>query len=430
MQSVQAAANARVAKIDSSLVSLHKKIQALQASAAGASANSPTAVEIAGLSQAYDTLTLQAETILVSGPYATVQTAADLPAKALGLSKTTTIALAVLVGLLVGIGVALVLAQLDTRLRSTADLDAVIDLPLLAELPLQRRGESGGGASLAFRDQPSSVISQSFRELRTSLDAAEEGHPRRCILITSPVPGDGKTFVAANLAAAEASTGRRVALVSTDPNDRSLEVMLGLSEKAAVGLSYLNCLRRDDFQRLHRQLRHGDGHPVGGAIGPRDTSPAAPEAVHEIAGQVGDADVQAEVSKNLVVTSIPGLSLLPAGDRSPDFDELFSGSGMGLLIKELSRSFDLVLFDSSAVLASANAASLSRVVDGVVLVVAAGESRPLVEQSLQRLEFMHAPLLGVVLNRVRSLKSAAYSEPPRNSVRLGVAAHRTRAKLS
>jgi Mrp family chromosome partitioning ATPase len=338
----------------------------------------------------------------------------------LGSSKRAIGGLALLVGLLAGIGIALVSEQLDTRIRSDLDLDGLTDVPVLAELPLQRRAKSGA-TSISFIDRPDSAVSESFRELRTSIRAATGGRRGVCIMITSPAPGDGKTFVTANLAAAEATTGRQVAVVSADLHDRRIEVVLGYSEVAPIGLSHLSWLPQNghpEQQRDHGGV-HAEAQTAQRAIpvvqverladAPLRTSLAPKQEPLSEDREMGTRQGQGDLSGNLVRTVVPGLSLLPVGDNLSDLREVFANNRIDALIEELKLTFDLVLFDTPAVMSAPDAAILSRAADGVVVVVSAGRTRRgVVERALERLHSIQAPLLGVALNRVTSSTSATY----------------------
>jgi Mrp family chromosome partitioning ATPase/capsular polysaccharide biosynthesis protein len=415
VSTVQATAASQVARLNSALASLHRKITALEQSVTspGAAADAVATAEVSSLSQAYETLTLQAESLQVSGPYATLQTSASFPSQPSGSSHKTIGGLALLVGLLAGVGLALVSEQLDTRIRSDVDLDRLTDIPILAELPLQRRGASAG-TSLAFVDQPRSAISESFRELRTSIRATTGDRGSVCILVTSPAPADGKTFVTANLAAAEASTGRQVAVVSANLQDRKIEAVLGCSEAAALGLAYLSSLPHGG-----RAERDGGLEERSGSDGSPQAEPPAETLARTLVtgdrdsaatdGEIGASGSQRDLSANLVPTAVPGVSLLPVGANGSNVSDLFADNGLHGLVKELKSTFDLVLFDTSAVMSAPDAAILSRVVDGVIVVVSVGQtSRRVVERALQRLQSIRAPLLGIAMNRVTRSTSATY----------------------
>ena len=144
-------------------------------------------------------------------------------------------AIGVIAGLLVGCGIALGRDQFDTRLRTSPDIEAITDSPILAELP-QDHDVRTGKVSIAMVQAPQSPMAESIRELRTSLRVILDDTPCPLIIVTSPEPGDGKTFVAANLAAAWAMSGSKVIVISADFRRPRLEEIFGLQTSGLPGL--------------------------------------------------------------------------------------------------------------------------------------------------------------------------------------------------
>ena len=167
-----------------------------------------------------------------------VQVAAGLPATPSGLSSSKLLAIGIIAGLLAGCGIALARDQLDTRLRTRPDLGGITDAPVLAELP-QDSDVRSGEVTIAMVQAPQSQMAESIRELRTSLRVILDDMPCPMITVTSPEAGDGKTFVAANLAAAWAMSGSKVIVVSADFRRPRLEEIFGLEVTGQPGLSNL-----------------------------------------------------------------------------------------------------------------------------------------------------------------------------------------------
>ena len=156
----------------------------------------------------------------------TLQTATAVPVKEGGLSVPRTrgsrTAIAGLVALLVGVAVANLAEQLDTRIRDRRQAEDTFDLPVIIEVPRFHRGERG--EQLVVGSDSSLRLAEVYRTLRSSLmfliSNAAQAEPTKksvgVIVVTSPGPGEGKTSTAANLAAAFAETGRQVLLVNAD----------------------------------------------------------------------------------------------------------------------------------------------------------------------------------------------------------------------
>ena len=141
--------------------------------------------------------------------------AAELPGVPTGLSKSKLVAIGLVAGLLVGCGIAFVRDQFDDRVRISPDIESVIDGPLLGELP-QDSDVRKGEVAIALVQAPQSSMAEAVRDLRTSLRVLLVDNRARSWSSPAPKPGDGKTFVTANLAVSWAMTGSRVIVVSAD----------------------------------------------------------------------------------------------------------------------------------------------------------------------------------------------------------------------
>lgn len=193
-----------------------------------------------------------------------------------------------------------------------------------------------------------SPAAESFRKLRMNLRFALENGEPRSILVTSSREGEGKSLIAANLAAAYAQDGKRVLIVDAD---------------------------------LH--------HPVMHQIFPMPLSPGLTEVLQ------GECPAPEAVRTVLP----PGISLLPSGAPAPA--ELLSSGRMANLLRELSADYDLLLIDSPPALRATDAQALAPLADGVLLVVQSGAIRnKAVRKTKSSLEMAGARLLGAVLNRV------------------------------
>lgn len=409
---VRAAVGVEIARIEKSRASVLTQIQKLERTnpKAAADAASPIGAEIAVLTQTVASLTSEVLQVQNDGPnFALIQGYAAKPKAPVGTRSSEVIVLGVLAGLLVGIALALLWEHLDETLLSDADVRGVTELPVLAELRSERRAESGT-TSLVLLDRPTSAVSDSFRELRTSSWVAGGGGEGNAILVTSPGPRDGKTFVAANLAVAHASVGRRVVVVSADLVSRRIERLLGV-EAAGRGLSDLI---QDSMQTAanERVLTAATGEQV--ASEPRRAAPEPP-----LAGNgAGWSSNGRSVTSCLVRSKVPGVSVLPAGPGSRG-SEVLAGDAMRGVIAELGRHFDLTIIDTRAVMTSPDAAALSPMVDGVIVVVPSGRTdASTLERTLERLQGTHGRVLGIVLNRVKRSSSATFHPLRQRRVRL------------
>lgn len=280
---------------------------------------------------------------------------AQVPSVPISPNTRMNTAFALLLGLAAGLAIALARTALDTRLTTAADLDRITELPVLGAILDDPRAAKD---PLTVRANPKAPESESFRALRTNLQFVNVGGVPRSFVITSSIPGEGKSTVAANLAVSLAETGASVALVDADLRKPSVARFMGVD--GAVGLSNL------------------------------------------LAGMVDLEDVMHRWGRL-------ELYVLPSGRIPPNPSELLGSKEMDNLLARLGEHFDYVLIDSPPVLAVTDAVVLSRITGGTILVAAMRTVRRAdVAASLDALDGIARRLSGVVLNRAPSKGPDAY----------------------
>jgi len=287
--------------------------------------------------------------------------------------KARNILLAVLMGLVGGVGLALFREYLDNTVKSPDDIEALTGLPSLAVVPslpgmnaptgrlsrLAREASTAAGlgarVELLSYVQPKSQISEAFRALRTSLLLSQADHPPQVILVTSALPREGKTTAAVNLAVTLAQLGDRTLLVDSDLRKPGIRRALNLAIGKDVGLSsYL-------------------------------------------------AGVTSLEEATIQHPTITNLSALTTGPVPPSPADLLSSHRMREAIAELRRRFKFIVIDSPPVMAATDAVILSALTDGVLLVVRSGETpKEAFTRTRDLLAAVKCRLLGVVLNAVDS----------------------------
>jgi capsular exopolysaccharide synthesis family protein len=284
--------------------------------------------------------------------------AAPLPSAPLGTGMPMKLALGVVMGLALGAVGALLKDNLGTSFRRLDEMEKLLGVPGLALVPpiaargRPRRGGAGadGGleGSLATVSAPRSPSAEAYRTLRTHLIFSPAVPPVKTLAVTSPSASEGKTTTAANLAVAYARQGLRVAVVDCNLRKPRLHRVFGMAGEPGLAQLLL-------------------GHvPLG-------------EALRE--------------------TAVEGLSILPAGAPSPNPSELLGGERMREMLELLSGRFDRVILDTPALLASADAAILGTLADGVLVVARAGHTdRGAAQRAVQRLSRFGANVVGAVLN--------------------------------
>jgi capsular exopolysaccharide synthesis family protein len=273
--------------------------------------------------------------------------------------------LGIVLALLAGVATALVRSLLNTRVRTITDLQGSTDRIVLGAIPSSRGAED---PSRVLVENPYSVASEAYRELRTNLQFVKLVENRRSVLVTSSLPGEGKSTATVNLAHVLAMSGARVLLVDADLRSPSVHRILGLE---------------------------GDAGLTTVLIG------------------------QAEIDEVTQSAGLDGLDVITAGAIPPNPSELLGSRAMEEMLEEAARHYDVVLVDAPPLLAVTDAAVLSQVVGGV-LVVAQSERvrRAEFERALAKLETVDANVVGLVLNRVRggSTSQYAYASPEARAI--------------
>jgi capsular exopolysaccharide synthesis family protein len=308
---------------------------------------------------------LQSSNIRVVDP-AMIPTYPSRPAKA------RNIALAFLVGLVGGIGLALMREYLDNTVKTPDDIETLARLPSLAVVP-QFGASNGNGSSrkrllpgisanghekrieLVAQHLPKSQMSEAFRALRTSLLLSQPGRPPQVILVTSALPREGKTTAAANLAVTLAQLGDSTVLVDADLRKPGVGRLLNMGGSKYAGFSsYLAGVSSLDLVTVP--------HP-----------------------------------------DIPNLAAIPTGPLPPNPADLLSSNKLAEAVAELRTKFKFVVIDSPPVMAATDAVILSVQTDGVLLVVRSGETpKEAFTRTRDLLVSVKCHILGVVLNAVDS----------------------------
>ena len=261
------------------------------------------------------------------------------------------VALAGVVGLVLGLGAILFLEQRDQRFLSVEEARSSIPSRFLGCVPEMAMQKSEADLKLLSPDDDRYIFLESFRNLRASLRSLwPNRHGPRVVLITSAMPDEGKSTVAANLALSLAFSGARVLLIDGD-------VRCG---------------------RLHESLHLKAGPGLNDLL----TSSVRPEEF-------------------LQPATTPKLFFLPSGSASERAGELFDQNQFDLLLDIARERFDYVLIDSSPVLAAADSCVIASRVDAVLFVLRARfTALPVARRAIELLQEHHAPRLGTIFNRV------------------------------
>lgn len=282
-------------------------------------------------------------------------------------------------GLFLGLGLAFLRETLDTRLRSSEDVQARLGLPLLGRLDEPSRGLKDAYGLVMLAD-PYSVQAESFRMLRTNIELANLERRAQMIMITSALEQEGKTTTVANLAVAMARAGRHVVLVDLD-------------------------LRRPTLDRYFHVERHVGLTDV--ALGDTTLASALVQVpVTDPARSAPGVDAGAQPAQGL-------LEVLPSGPLPPDPGEFVGNHILAGILETLRARAEVILIDTPPVLHAGDALALSTRVDAVVVVARLDMARRAPLHELRRLmDTVPAEKLGFVLTGADSApeyKAHAYS---------------------
>ncbi len=307
-------------------------------------------------------LTLRKEALDAAGsPVSTMETAP--PAYQIAPRVGRGIFMAILLALVAACAAALLQDSLDDHLHNESEARAVLDTSILGYFPMLSN-KSDSERPILDLQNPDRGLLEGFRALRSNVqftlvnknNAVNVGHK---LLITSTLPGEGKSYVASNLAIAMALDGRRVILVDAD---------------------------------LHRPRAH---------------------VIFDLPKQPGLTDIlvgESPLQEALKMVGIPNLRVLTAGTMPPNPTELLNSVAMDVVFKDLQHEADIIIVDSPPILSTADAQVLSAKVDGVVYVMQLGRvPKSAVQRAFELLKKADASVVGVVFNKVEQKKGNGYS---------------------
>ena len=288
---------------------------------------------------------------------ATIAESASLPTIPFSPQPIRNLGLAGVLGLLLGVGIAVLRELLDTTLKSPADVTTVTEIPVMANIALDAEA---GKKPLLTDISSHAPRAEAFRVLRTNMQFVDVDNRPRVFAVTSALPGEGKTSIATNLAMALAHAGHRTLLIDGDLRRPKIGTTMGLEH--AVGLTTV------------------------------------------LVGKVKVADA---IQKH----AASGLDVLTSGSVPPNPAELLQSHAMGDLLRALREEYDTIMVDSPPLLPVTDAALLSAQSDGALVVVRYGRTtKDQLANSVERLHAVEARPVGIVVNMVptRQMSDSGY----------------------
>jgi succinoglycan biosynthesis transport protein ExoP len=252
-------------------------------------------------------------------------------------------------------GIAYLLELADRSYRSPDEIAADLGMPIIGHLPLtslarNKRVDEKVDNSIVTLHKARSSVSEAFRGIRTAVFFGSQQGAIKVIQVTSPVPGDGKSTIAANLAVSISQAGRRVCIVDCDFRRPRVAKILGL---------------REDL------------------------------------GLVQVINGKATLDDAVQATTIENLSAVTCGRRPGNPAELLASERFQQLIQELRDRFDYVIVDTPPILVVSDPAAVATNVDGVILTIRLRRNlKPIATRAAQMLHSMNANMLGVVVNGI------------------------------
>jgi len=280
----------------------------------------------------------------------------DSPCILCWAQRTSMVLIALVVGLFVGVMLALLLERLDSTVKTSHDVEAKLGLPVLAALPVI--SDRKIKIERIFEQNPQAVFSEGIRTARTGILLSAIDEPHRALVITSSIPGEGKTTFAANLALAFAQT-KRVVLVDADMRRPSIGKLFG-KESGSPGLSSLVA-----------------------------ASTPASECIFKVEGSE--------------------LFVVPSGPIPPNPLELMLSKRFEEALYKLREMFELVIIDSPPVQLVSDSMVIARHCTGVIFVVKADDTPyQVARNAVKRMRMAQGNIIGVALNQLDFQRADRY----------------------
>ena len=284
---------------------------------------------------------------------------AETPGWPVAPRKDLIVLMAFVASLALGVAVAIIIELMDSGFRSIHQLEQMTGVAALGMVPFQSgRLRRNAKPWMNIVDKPNSAYSEALRTIRTGIQLSSADHPQRTVVVTSSVPGEGKTTTSLSLAAASAASGARTLLIDCDLRQPSAHKNLGVENEAGLA----------EFLSGQRNLE---------------------ELVH--------------------VEPRTGLYYILAGKRPPSPTDLLGSLRMRRLLQQLGDAFDLVVLDTPPVLAVSDALLLVRQADTTIFVVRWEKTRrDIASTGVKMVYEAGARLSGIVLTQVDLRRHAQY----------------------
>jgi capsular exopolysaccharide synthesis family protein len=347
---------------------------------------------------------------------------AQLPKFPIRPARKLNLAIGLMLGLLVGVGLAFIREYTDSPLRSPKDVESVVSWPLLGTIPnidMESNGKSRVSKhnhrklskdpsvkrGLITSLEPESGAAQAYKMIRTNLLFREIKNDHKILLVTGISQANGKSTTAINLAISFASLGKKTLLVDADLRMPSLHSVLGFEREPGLG----DILEKSND--LKHKVLHVSREEVVTDLVVREEnpilvrqSPLKYEMEEELNSIVDNMRDIRFLNKTCIRrTEIENLSFMASGKSIINPSENISTASMKLMLEELKMKFDVVLIDSPPATLVPDALVLSSVVDGVIFVVDSSKyDKELLIKAESLAQNAGATVIGVVVNNMKN----------------------------
>ncbi len=332
------------------------------------------------------------------------------PTKAISGSAIRDTILAGGIGGALSIGIIALLEQLNTTIRSSSEIPALLRLPVLGMIPLYGRRKTYRKRLVTWL-KPSSKAAEAFRVLRGNLMYIEKDRLKsnpQCYIITSSRSAEGKSITAANLAVAFSTIGQRVILVDADIRQPTQHSIFNLTNKQ--GLSDILSYAPSDDDESKRILMGDPTLDDSFFSSHRNADENVLLAIHSPA-----TSLFYSIPDTLPIqkTEIPRLQVITSGTSKRNPADLVGSLKMKELVDHLiaKEGFDIVIIDTPAVLEVSDSTALAGAVEAPVILVVEEDrtTRNDAAIAVQRFSVLSLPVLGVILNRAKNAVGAEYT---------------------
>ncbi len=261
--------------------------------------------------------------------------------------------LAVFVAVALTVGILFVIYYFDDTIKFTESLEEEIKIPIVAKIFKSEIKSKNKNIKeeIVVEKHPKALVSESIKTLRTNLQFSSVDNELRTILVTSSMPGEGKSYISANLAVSFTQLGKKVLLVDSD-------------------------MRKG---RQHRIFRVPNTKGLSNLL-------------------IDDIKV---INNYIMKTKIDGLSIITRGTLPPNPSELLNSKKNKLLIKLLKERFDIIIFDGAPCNGLTDSIIMSTLVDQVLIVTSEGHTpKEMLETSRKALENVNANVAGIIINKI------------------------------